>query len=225
MADFAVQRKNMVESQVRPSDVTDRRVVRAMLEIPREAFVPAAARAIAYMDESIPLGPVGAGRGGRALMAPRVLAKMIQALDIGDKANVLVVGAATGYASAVLARLAARVVAIESDAAMVAAARAALAGLDATNVSVETAAGGLAAGWPQQAPYDAILIDGAVPAIPDALLDQLKDGGRLVAVIADAGLGRAMQWRRLGGMFDQRAVFDAGAPRLPGFERAAQFVF
>lgn len=215
--DTALQRKNMVESQVRPSDVTDRRVIRAMLEVPREAFLSERLRPIAYMDESIRLP------GGRALMAPRVLAKLIQHLDLGDADSVLEIGAATGYATAVLARIARSVIAIEADAALAAEATRALAGAAVSNATLLI--GEHARGNPQHAPYDAILVDGAVPAVPAEVLDQLKDGGRLVAVIADGRIGRAVQWRRFGGTFDERVLFDAGAPTLPGFARKAEFVF
>jgi protein-L-isoaspartate(D-aspartate) O-methyltransferase len=226
MADFALQRKNMVESQVRTSDVTDRRVIRAMLEIPREAFVPEARRALAYMEGPVPVSL--APRASRALMSPRVLAKLIQALELDENAQVLDVGAATGYAAAVMARIAARVVAIESDGGLAEHARTALAAIGFENAEVEVIGvgpGSLASGWAMEAPYDAILIDGAVPAVPDTLLDQLKDGGRLVAVVQSSGLGRAAQWHRHGGTFDSRVMFDAAAPPLPGFERAPQFDF
>lgn len=226
MADFALQRKNMVESQVRPSDVTDRRILRAMQDIPREAFVPAARQAIAYMDDLLPLGTPTAGRPGRALLAPRVLAKLIQALELEDTSRVLVVGAATGYSTAVIARIARTVVGIEPDAALAETARAALKGVAAGNATIEAATGnGLPSGWAKDAPYDAILVDGAVSTMPPALLDQLKDGGRLAAVRQDDKLGRATLWRRLGGTFDAQPLFDAGAPILPGFARTPEFVF
>jgi protein-L-isoaspartate(D-aspartate) O-methyltransferase len=223
MVEFALQRKNMVEGQVQPSDVTDRRILRAMLEVPRERFAAPDKRATAYMDETLLVaGPRGA-LPARYMMAPRVLAKLIQALELEETDLVLEVGAGTGYASAVLARIARAVIALDSDAALVEQARATLSALGIANVTLAT--GELAAGVPSEAPYDAILINGAVPDVPAALLDQLKDGGRLTAVVADGAIGRAVQWRRLGGTFDARALFDAAAPRLPGFERKAEFVF
>jgi protein-L-isoaspartate(D-aspartate) O-methyltransferase len=214
--DIALQRKNMVESQVRPSDVTDRRVIRAMLDIPRERFVPERSRAVAYMDEALALG------GGRALMAPRLVARMIQALELGDSDTVLEIGSATGYNAAILARIAKRVVALEHVPALVEQAKTALAATGADNVSVVT--GDLTAGRGADAPFDAILVSGAVDEVPDTILDQLKDGGRLATVVASGPLGRVVQWRRFGGTFDRRVLFEAGAAPLPGFQRKAEFV-
>jgi protein-L-isoaspartate(D-aspartate) O-methyltransferase len=223
MADFALQRKNVVEGQVQPSDITDRRILRAMLEVPRERFVPAAKRATAYADEMLPVKDTRGEAPARYMTAPRIVAKMIQALELGEQDVVLEVGASTGHATAVLARIARSVIALEADAALAELARASLGSLGVANATIVT--GDLAAGVPDAAPFDAILINGAVPDVPAQLLDQLKDGGRLVAVVAEGVVGRAMQWRRLGGTFDARALFDAGAPRLPGFERKAEFVF
>lgn len=223
MAQFALQRKNMVESQVRPSDITDRRVIRAMLDVPRELFVPEAQRPIAYMDEDIPLSPPVHGQVSRALIAPRVLARLIQSLELGDNDVVLDVGCGTGYASAVLSKIASKVVALEADHGLADQAKKAFGTLSIDNVTVIT--GALSTGHPKAGPYDAILLGGAVPGVPPGVLDQLKDGGRLVTVLAENAFGQAMQWRRLGGTFDARALFDAGAPRLPGFEHKKEFVF
>lgn len=222
MADFALQRKNMVESQVRPSDITDRRIMRAMLDLPREAFCPQSEAATAYRDETL---LISAARGPRArhAVAPRALAKLIQALDLGDRDVVLEIGCGTGYATAILARMAAKVTALESDASLAAAARKALEAVKTSNATVIE--GDLAVGHASGAPYDAILISGAVPQVPRAILDQLKDGGRLAAVISVGGLGRLIQWRRLGGTFDSRIIGDSAAPALPGFEVAKEFVF
>jgi len=222
MIDFAVQRKNMVESQVRPSDITDRRIIRAMLEVPRETFCPAGVRATAYCDERVRVS--APAEAPRFMAPPRVLAKMLQALEVGDRDSVLEVGTATGYGAAVLSRIAHAVTAIEAEQPLVEAARAALSAAGATNVVIIE--GDLAAGHAPAAPYDAILLTGAVPDVPRALLDQLKDGGRLVAIVANAGgVGRLMQWRRSGSTFDSRAISDASAPPLPGFARPAAFVF
>jgi protein-L-isoaspartate(D-aspartate) O-methyltransferase len=223
--DFATQRTNMVESQVRPSDVTDRRIIRAMAAIPREAFVTEAVRDVAYMDADVPL--LTAAGAGRALMAPRTFAKLAQLAEIEADDVVLDVGAATGYSAAVLARLARTVIALESDAGLAEAAKRALGRLAIDNVTV--VAGDLAGGQPQDGPYDAILIEGAVPEVPRTLLEQLKDGGRLVAVhVPDHALnplGKAVVWRRHDGTLAEGSAFDASAPALPGFERAIEFAF
>ena len=216
--DSAVQRKNMVDSQVRPSDVTDRRLIRAMLEVPREAFVPAGQQAIAYMDGNLAVSADGA----RVLLAPRTLAKMIQSLALEDGATVLDVGPATGYSTAVLAHMAKRVVALECDAGLADHMKQALASGNATNTEVYV--GAFADGYPGHGPYDAILVNGKAADIPPGLLNQLKDGGRLIAILDVNGVGKAFEWRRYTMSFDRRALFDAEAPVLPGFERAAEFV-
>ena len=220
MVDAATQRINMVESQVLTSDVTDRRILRAMRQLPRERFVPAPMAALAYMDEAVPLTPPGVGR--RWLLAPRVLAKLLQLAEIGDEDCVLDVGCASGYSAAVLAGMAKSVVALESNVKLAEDARTNLAALALENVSVEV--GELTAGWVGKAPYDAIVLQGAVHDTPDALFDQLKDGGCLVAVVITDGLGKATIWRRLGRSVDAWTAFDAAAPTLPGFERAPVFI-
>jgi protein-L-isoaspartate(D-aspartate) O-methyltransferase len=214
----AIQRENMVESQVRPSDVTDRRIIRAMAAVPRHDYVPAERRAIAYMDSPVPLGR------GRELTAPRLFAKMAQALTLPDaKATVLVGGSGGGYALAVLAQIAKRVVGIEPDPALAADARATLTRGGITNVVVTD--GPIADGNPAEAPFDAILLDGGVPSIPRALLDQLKDQGRLVAVVTAGRIPRVVVAVRSGQTFDQRDLFDGTAAALPGFARKAEFTF
>ena len=223
MVDFELQRRNMIESQVRPSDVTDRRIIRAMEEIPREAFVPPADRSLSYMDTDIALTPQLAHRPARALVAPRTFAKLLQLADLDGTDVVLDIGCATGYSAAVLSRIARTVVALESDAGLAAEARSALAKLAITNVTVIT--GELPAGHADEGPYDAIVLEGAILEQPSGLLDQLKDGGRLVGIRIDASVGRGTIWRRLGQTFDETAVFDAGGPLLPGFERKPAFVF
>ena len=220
--DYAVPRKNMVESQVRPSDVTDRRIIRAMADIPRELFVPEASRPVAYMDGPIALG-APLGRASRTLLEPRTFAKLVQAAQIEQAAAVLDIGTATGYSAAVLARLSGRVVALDVEEGFVTAARETLAAIGAEGIEVVT--GDLADGWPESGPYDAIVIEGAIETIPPGLLDQLKDGGRLVAIQSRHGAGRATVWRRDGSVFGTQDVFDANSEVLPGFERAPAFVF
>ena len=222
MADVALQRKNMVESQVRTNDVTDRRIINAMLEVPREAFVPTALKPVAYMDEALILARAKDGAPARGMMAPRVLAKLLQLAEIGAGDVVLDVGAATGYSTAVIGRLAQTVVALESDPAMVETATKALEGLGADNIAIVT--GDLEVGYPSEGPYDAIVVEGEVEEIPAGLLDQLKDGGRLVAIKAGVP-GRATRWRRAGRTFDSRADFTAAAAALPGFAKKREFVF
>jgi protein-L-isoaspartate(D-aspartate) O-methyltransferase len=217
MADFKLQRTNMVESQVRPSDITDRRIIRAMLDVPREQFCPATSGATAYMDLDVKVSPT------RYLTAARVLAKLIQGLDLSETDHVLHVGAATGYTSVILARLAAQVTALEVDAGLAATLAQNVSRLDLKSVTAVT--GPLGAGHAPAAPYDAILIDGAIADVPQALLDQLRDGGRMVGVIGVGRVGRITRWQRRGTAIDTRVIGDAGAPMLPGFDRVAAFVF
>ncbi len=224
---FATQRTNMVEFQIRPSDITDRRIIRAMAEIPRELFVPHALREVAYMDADVSLSATSSAGAGRALMAPRTFAKLVQLAEIQADDVVLDVGAATGYSAAVLSKLARAVFALESDDRLAREARRVLAELALGNVSVVTSE--LPGGHPQDGPYDAILIEGGVAEAPQSLLEQLKDGGRLVAVQlsmpAQGSLGKAVVWRRYDGTIGETSAFDAAAPLLPGFEKAMEFAF
>jgi protein-L-isoaspartate(D-aspartate) O-methyltransferase len=223
MIDAAEQRTNMVESQVLTSDVTDKRILRAMGELPRERFVPSSLAELAYMDEAVALSPPEGDAPRRWLLAPRVLAKLLQLAEVGEGARVLDVGAGTGYSAAVLGRIVKTVVALECDAALAAEARKILSALSLQNVDVVE--GPLAEGCVNEAPYDAIVLEGSISEAPAALLDQLKDGGRLVGVIRKDGLGKATIWRRLGRSLDQWTAFDAAAPPLPGFAPAPAFVF
>lgn len=220
MVEAGVQRSNMVESQVLPSDVTDRRILRSMRTLPRERFVPASMAAIAYMDGPVLLTPPGSER--RWLLAPRVQAKLLQLADIGEAARVLDVGCGSGYSAAVLAGMARTVVALECDATLAETARRNLEALGLAGVTV--AEGALPDGWPGEAPYDAIIVEGAIAAAPQRLLDQLKDGGRLVAIMEEGELGKATIWRRLGRSLDAWEAFDATAAVLPGFAAAPAFV-
>lgn len=216
--DYAAARLNMVESQIRTNKVTDARIIAAMSELPRERFVPKPLRGIAYVDEDIHIG------NRRYLMEPMVLARLLQVANVGPQNIALVVGVGTGYAAAALARLAATVVGVESDAALASQASRLLAELGLDNVAIVE--GRLAEGYPRQAPYDVILLDGAVEEIPSAIFDQLAEGGRLVAVVAPPGEpGKAVLAIRNSGVVSTRPVFDAATHLLPGFEREPGFVF
>lgn len=220
--DAEVQRANMVESQVRPSDVTDRRILRAMLDIPRDQFVPAPLKQLAYIDDEVPLATGAASRQTRTLMAPRAFAKLVQLAEISPSDVVLDVGCASGYSAAVLGKLAETVVALEVDPELAETAAGLLSETSYDNVAVVI--GELAIGYPAEGPYDAIVVEGLVDEVPFSLLDQLKDGGRLVAVLSGRP-SRAVLWRRLGGTFDEREAFEAAASPLPGFSKPATFVF
>jgi protein-L-isoaspartate(D-aspartate) O-methyltransferase len=220
MIDFAAARRIMVDSQVRTSDVTDARVVAAMLAVPRERFLPAEQADLAYVDCDIAATTPEAGKPMRRLLKPMVLAKLIQAAEIRDGDHVLDVGCAAGYSSAVLAQLARSVVALEQDDALAERARA---NLQALGVSVVN--GPLADGWLPQAPYDVILLNGASEIEPKTLLRQLKPGGRLVGVRGRGPAGKAMLYCSIGGESGGRPIFDASAALLPGFAEPAAFVF
>jgi protein-L-isoaspartate(D-aspartate) O-methyltransferase len=223
MTDFSVQRLNMVESQVRPSDVTDQRIIRAMQDLPRERFVPAEVAQLAYIDDPVPVTARSKGGEARCLLPPRTLAKLVQLLEIGPQSAVLDVGCATGYSTAVLARLAGRVVALEADRELARSAKGTLESLGVGNATVVQ--GPLAGGAAARGRYDAILLNGAVPGVPPALLDELAEGGRLVAVLRRGPVRRAHVWRRSGGTLDEQPAFEAAAAPLPGFEEPAEFVF
>jgi protein-L-isoaspartate(D-aspartate) O-methyltransferase len=221
MSGFTTARQNMVDCQVRPSDVTDIRIIDAMLALPREAFVPQTQRQLAYLDLDLDVSDGGPAR--RYLIKPVVTAKMLQAADIGDTDHVLVAGCATGYTAALVAKLAGRVTATETVPALAAKARDILAQLGLGNVTVQAA--DVAAGDPANAPYDVIVLDGATEITPEQLYQQLRDGGRLVGVFAQTKPPRAMIVTRSHGDFGNRALFDASVPVLPGLERVPAFVF
>jgi protein-L-isoaspartate(D-aspartate) O-methyltransferase len=216
MTDFPARRRTMVDTQVRPSDVTKYPIIEAMLDVPRELFVPAGRREAAYIGENIPLAP------GRVILEPRTLAKMLDALDIRNDELVLVVGAGLGYSAAVIARLAEAVVAVEEDDMLAREAEGALAEVGADNVAVIHAP--LAAGAPQHGPYDVIVIDGAAEELPAAVAAQLKDGGRIGCLFIDGALGVCRVGYQADGALTWRNAFNAAAPVLPGFSRRPEFV-
>jgi len=223
MMDLAAARRMMVDGQVRTSDVTDPRIIGAMLEIPRERFVPDNNAALAYLDRDVPVQRPSGHEEVRALLKPMVLAKMLQAAAIKDSDRVLDVGCATGYSSAVLARIAQSVVALEEDRALARTAEDNLKALGAQNVAVVT--GPLTEGCKAHALYDVIVLNGAIEVLPPALCAQLKGGGRLVTVLGRAPGGRAMVYYAASGEVSGWPAFDAGAPLLPGFAKPPAFVF
>jgi protein-L-isoaspartate(D-aspartate) O-methyltransferase len=221
MTGFSTARQKMVDGQVRPSDVTDIRIIDAMLAVPREAFVPEKQRAMAYLDLDLDVSDGAATK--RCLIKPVVIAKMMQAAEIKATDSVLVVGCATGYSAAVVARIADRVTATESDSSLADKAKGTLVGLGINNVTVETAKA--AEGSSARGPYDVIILEGATAVTPDGLYAQLKEGGRLVGVFAMSQPQRALLVTHSYGDFGSRALFDAVAPILPGLERLPAFVF
>jgi protein-L-isoaspartate(D-aspartate) O-methyltransferase len=215
MTDYAARRTMMVDTQVRPSDVTKFPIIDAMLSVPREAFVPDRLREAAYLGENLDLGE------GRVMLDPRTLAKMLDSLDIEGDDLVLDIGAAHGYSSAVVARMAEAVVGVEADAALVEEAQRTLLEHGADNVIMQQ--GDLATGAPDHGPYDVILLQGAVEHLPEAITDQLKEGGRMACLFLEGALGVVRIGYKIDGRLNWRYAFNAGAPVLPGFERHAAF--
>lgn len=213
--DFQAMRRAMVVSQLRTNAVNDPRVTAAIEAVAREDFVPAERRSVAYVDRAVPLS------GARALNPALVTARLIVEAGIGADDKVLIVGAASGYAAAVVAGLAASVVALESDADLAAQAKAHLKGI--ANVSVVT--GDLAKGYAKGAPYDVILVDGAIEEVPDALIKQLAETGRLAAAVVDGGVSRLCIGYKAGSSFGLDIVMDADAVSLPGFSTPKGFAF
>jgi protein-L-isoaspartate(D-aspartate) O-methyltransferase len=220
---FADARRRMIDSQLRTENVTDHAVLAAMGTVPRELFVPPNMRALAYLDRDIILNEAAGGGAPRYLMQPAPLARMIQLADIATRDRVLVVGSGSGYAAAVIARLADSVVALESDPALSAQSARNLADLGIQNVT--TVVGPLDGGHAGGGPYDTIVLDGAVETVPDALIDQLKDGGRLVATVGYGRTGTATLFTKSDNKIGRRAAFDASVPPLPGFRKPEVFVF
>ena len=218
MTDHAAARRNMVSGQIRTNRVTDERLIEAMEEIPRERFVPHAKQGVAYVDEDVEIA------SGRYLMEPMVLARMVQEATIAADDMVLDVGCGTGYAAAVMSCLAGTVIALDVDGSLAAEAERALNAVGADNAIVVT--GPLVEGYARQAPYDVILLGGAVDHLPQALADQLAEGGRIVGVLREAGgVGQATLWARHRGALSSRSLFEASLPPLPGIARPVQFEF
>lgn len=217
MVDYATRRRMMVDTQVRPSDVTKFPIIDAMLRVPRESFVPVAYREAAYADTLVDLG------GGRVLLDPRALSKLLDALDIQPDEMVLDIGCGLGYSTAVLAHLSDFVVGVEEDETQVNDAQATLSELAIDNAAVF--AGPLTEGVPKSGPYDIIVLQGTVEQVPESLLDQLKDGGRIAGLFSDQAAGVAKVGYKIDGGVTWRPVFNAAAPVLPGFERHRAFNF
>jgi protein-L-isoaspartate(D-aspartate) O-methyltransferase len=223
MTDFQAARRAMVDGQVRTNDVTNFGVIAAMLEIPREVFVPQARAALAYLDRDVVIADATATEQARYLMKPMVLARLIQAADPGPQDRVLVIGAATGYAVAVMSRLAGAVLALEENESLFQQAQSVLGSLGSHNVTLIR--GPLADGAPASGPYDVILIDGGVETVPDRLCGQLAPHGRLLAVVTSGPFGKGKLFQPVEGKCSGRELFDANAPVLPGFSAAPAFVF
>jgi protein-L-isoaspartate(D-aspartate) O-methyltransferase len=215
--DYAAARQNMIDSQIRTSKVTDSAVIAALAGLPRELFVADSHRKLAYIDRPVPLG------AGRRMMEPMYLARLLQVAEVQPDAKAMVVGAGTGYGAAIISKLAAKVVALESAPELAAKMRANLAGLGIGNVTVVE--GDLAAGRPQEAPFDFILVDGAVEILPDALTAQLAEGGTLATVVMKGSIGQGVLITKADGVLTRREIFDAETDLLPGFARPQRFVF
>lgn len=223
MMDFETARAKMVDGQVRTTDVTSHSVLKAFLSVPREAFVPDNVKQVAYMDEDLQICPAKDGLAARYLLKASPIAKMLQLVAVTKDDLVLEVGGATGYVSAILSELAGSVVSLESDPELSAKATETLAALGYVNVV--TVAGPLEQGHAAQAPYDVIFINGAVEGVPQALLDQLADGGRLIAVVGYGNAAKASVYRRDGKGVSAATFFNASLKPLPGFAKAKEFVF
>lgn len=217
MTDFAARRTMMVDTQVRPSDVTKFPIIDAMLSVPRELFVPREQAEAAYISENVPIAP------GRVVLEPRTLGKLLDAMNIEGNELVLDIGAGYGYSSALVSRMAEAVIAVEEDETLAKEAQTILSDQGADNVVVHT--GPLTEGAAQHGPYDAILIEGGVEQVPDSLLDQLKEGGRIGCVFMEGALGVVRIGYKIDGDVTWRFAFNASAPVLPGFAKEAAFTF
>ncbi|MFC5324487.1 protein-L-isoaspartate O-methyltransferase family protein [Bradyrhizobium oligotrophicum] len=221
MSSFATARQKMVDGQVRTNDVTDHRVLDALLTVPREAYVPAGLQSLAYLDQDLDVSEAPAAK--RYLIKPMLTGKLLQAAEIKPTDSVLVVGCATGYLAALAAKLAASVTATEVDAALEGRAKQLLAGAEGGPVTLRVAPA--AQGDPADGRFDVILLNGATEVAVDGLCRQLKEGGRLVGVFAKTRPARAMIFTRSHGDIGSRVLFDAAAPVIPGLERIPEFEF
>ncbi|KZD07680.1 protein-L-isoaspartate O-methyltransferase family protein [Oceanibaculum pacificum] len=226
MTNFAIARRNMVESQLRTNKLTSTALIEAFSSVPRELFVPKAYRGLAYIDEDLAIG------GGRYLMEPVVLARLLQEARIAPEDSVLDIGCATGYSTAIIARLAGSVLGLDDNPDFAEEANRILTDLGADNAAAVD--GAMLGGYPQQAPYNVIVLNGAVDSVPPTLVEQLSEGGRLVAVIRQpsegvgrdvVGVGRATIVTKNAGAVAHRVLFDAATPMLPGFAREPGFAF
>jgi protein-L-isoaspartate(D-aspartate) O-methyltransferase len=215
--DYAAARQHMIDSQIRTNKVTDATVIAALAVLPRELFVADSHRKLAYIDRPVPMGP------GRRLMEPMYLARLLHTAELQPTAKALVVGAGTGYAAAVVSKLVAKVTAVESSAELAARAKANLQSLGIGNVTVVE--GDLAAGRANEAPFDFVLIDGAVEVVPEALTAQLAEGGTLACIVMRGSIGHGVLIARADGVLTRRELFDAETDVLPGFALPQRFVF
>jgi protein-L-isoaspartate(D-aspartate) O-methyltransferase len=223
MQDFAAERATMVDTQIRTNDVTNKPLLEALYTVPREAYVPASARPLAYMDNDLVVQSASDSAPARALVAPMTFAKLAQLAAVSSTDKVLDIGSATGYSTAVFARLADSVTGLEHSPALADEARKTLAAQGITNASIQT--GPLPAGWLGGAPYDVIFFNGSAHEVPENLFAQLAEGGRLIAIIARAANGKAYLYRKNKGEIAGRSMFDASAPQLLGFAEEPRFVF
>jgi protein-L-isoaspartate(D-aspartate) O-methyltransferase len=221
--DYAAARLHMIESQFRPSGVSDLNVLKAFATTPREMFLPPKRRFLAYSDEPVEVLPGNGGKAARALMQPLILARLMQHAELRPGQRVLDVGAGPGYTAAILAKLGCVVFAVEDSPELLASARATLAELGLEGVTIVE--GALAAGAPEHQPFHVILINGGIETEPEALLSQLAEGGRLYAVCGPEREASATVFLKAGGSISRRALFDAWARPLPGFEARPEFVF
>lgn len=223
MMNFEAARIKMVENQIRTTDVTSHPVISAFLSVPREAFLPQEKKALAYIDEDIPVSPAADDKPARFMMEPSPLAKLVQLLEVKKNDVVLVVGSGEGYSTAILSLLANSVVAVESDENLASESSQHLADLGYDNAAVVT--GNIEEGYAPEAPYDAIFVNGAIEFVPQALLDQLRDGGRLVAVEGYGNAARARLYWRERDVCSYISSFNAAIRPLPGFTKAKEFEF